>query len=112
MIELTDPTHSLELGTSTAETVHYEASWVDLTPDGSGGLLITPGSTHGSIAAVAETSIVAAPAASVTRQIKHLQFRNAGAGANVLTFQKDVAATEYTLWSLSFAAGEWAEYNG
>ena len=110
-LELTETTHTLEMVTSTAEKVDYEASWVDITPAGDGSATYDEGSAHGSISAAADTTIVSAPAAGQRRRIVHLNVRNAGAGANVVTIQKDVSGTEYTMIGVSLAVGETLEYD-
>ena len=99
---------AIELATTTSAAIEYEASYVDVPASGDS----VWASSQGQIAAVAETTVVAAPGASTARQLHRLRARNAGAAANTVHLQKDVAGTEYRFTpSFALAPGEWFEYS-
>lgn len=105
MIALTSTTESLELVTSSAETIEVNVAWVDHTT--SGGTL---GSANFQISSATTTTIVAAPASGTARQVKLIVARNSGVAANTVTVQKDVAGTNRPLASPVLQAGEALQY--
>jgi hypothetical protein len=73
MINLVGTTDSLSLVTGQASTIDVHASWVDYQSVG----IITPSRTNtATISTATTTTIVAAPAASTTRNVKALSIRN------------------------------------
>lgn len=93
---------SIELVTSSTSAVHVVASWVDITTSA-----FTADSSEAVISSATDTTIVAAPGSSTQRQVKRLTIRNAGAAANTVTVQKDVAGTEYEITpDVTLAAGD------
>lgn len=106
MLLLTDTTHTLELVSSSVSSMDYVISWTDITTT-----TFTPGSTEGNIASATTTVILAAPAASTTRQIKMLSIANKGTVAQTITLQKDVSATNYEILpSITLAVNESLQY--
>lgn len=107
-MNLTDTTHSLELVTSAASTAAWEVSWTDIDKSGA-STVVTPGSAQGSIAAATTTQIVAPPSADVYRVITSLSVRATG-GAQDVSAQKDVSATNYPAVVASLALNESLHY--
>ena len=106
MMLLTDTTHTLELVSSSTSSMDYLISWADITTT-----TFTPGSTEGNIATATTTVILAAPAASTTRQVKMLSIANKGTVAQTITLQKDVSATNYEILpSITLGANESLQY--
>lgn len=104
-MNLTATTHSLELVTASAVTTDYVVSYVDI--DKSGSTSTTPGSAQGNVSTATDTTMVAAPSASVYRIIKGITVRNAhGSSVQTVTVQKDVNGTEYPMFTAVLAAGE------
>lgn len=91
-MNLTATNQSLELVTSTAAATTYAVSWLDVDKSGA-STVATPGSAHGTVSSATDTTIVAAPGASVYRTVTSLTI--IAAGAQTATVQKDVAGTEY-----------------
>jgi hypothetical protein len=107
-VNLTGTTQTLELVTAAATALHYEVSWTDI--DKTGATAITPGSAQGIISAIATTTIVAAPAsATIYRVVTSLSARAVG-GAQDISIQKDVAATNYSVCSGQLGSGESLHY--
>jgi hypothetical protein len=105
---LTATTHSIELVTSSATATEYVTSFVDIS-----ATALTPGSSSGAVASATDTTIVAAPAASTTRQVKEILIRNAAASGSItVTLQKDVSGAEYLLTpSVQLSSGEELRYS-
>lgn len=102
MLLLDGTTDLLELVTSAAADIEVHASWADFLAGA-----ITPGRTNtASITTGTTTTIVAAPAASTFRNIRHLNIRNNhGATACDVTVQINAAVDE-TLMKCTLLAGE------
>lgn len=108
-MNLTSTTHSLELVTAAATAVVYEASWTDIDKSGA-STVITPGSAQGSVAAATTTTIVSGPAgANIYRVVTSLSIKATG-GAQLVSLQKDVSATNYPLTQADLAADESVHY--
>lgn len=106
MIILDAITQSLKLITSTAQSLDYHASFVDITSSS-----FTPSSAQGNVAAATTTTIVAAPAAATQRQLKFLSLRNLGSTANTVTLYKDVSGTIYKVTpDITLQSGEALHY--
>lgn len=101
-IVLEASTDSLEVITSTAASLDYNCSWTDSTTTA-----FTPGKSAGNVASATTTTAVAAPAGSTQRNILNCTFRNASTTtANVITLQRDISATNRTMYSATLAPGE------
>jgi hypothetical protein len=99
-------TDKLQLITDAAATLDVVVSWTDWvssTP--------TPGTTPTAITTAATTDIVATPAASTIRNVKHITARNKNASvtANV-TVVFNRGGTQYELFKVSVAPGEVLEF--
>jgi len=106
LIILTATTQSIEVTIAGASvSVDYTTNAVDITTTA-----FTPVSSQGTIATASTVALVAAPAASTQRQIKSLFLRNKGTGTITATFIKDVAATDYQVFSASLLPGDSVHY--
>jgi hypothetical protein len=104
---LTATTHSIELATTNGSSVDYVASYVDYSTTA-----FTPGSSQGNVAAVAETSIVSAPSAGLSRHVKEIQIVNRDAATTTVFLQKDVSGTEFVFTpDVTLESGEALHYN-
>jgi hypothetical protein len=105
---LTATTHSIELVTGSATSTQYVTSFVDIS-----ATALTPGSSAGTVASATDTTIVSAPAASTTRQVKEILIRNAAASGSItINLQKDVAGAEYWFTpSVQLSSGEELRYS-
>lgn len=108
-MRLTNTTHSIEVVTSAASDLHYEASWGVLDKSGA-STSVDAGSSHGVIGAATTTTIVAAPSSGVDYVIKALHLRNAGALNQTVTVQKDVSGTDYAVAQFTLQPGWQATY--
>lgn len=96
-------TDSLEVVTSSAGSIDYQASWSNVTATA----LTTPGTTKGNISTATTTTIIAAPSASNFRHVRGLWLRNASTTAsNTVTVQVDVSATNRVIHQASLGIGE------
>jgi len=108
-MNLTATTESLELVTTTTSVIDYVVDYTIIDKSGA-STVTTPDSDQGQISTATTTTIVAAPAASIFRIITGLTIRNAGAGSNVITIQKDISAVLRIQWSGSLGVGESVSY--
>lgn len=96
-------TDSLEVVTSAAGSIDFQASWSNVTAIA----LTTPGTTKGNISTATTTPMIGAPAAANFRHVRGLWLRNASATvANTVTIQMDVSATDRTVFSTTLAQAE------
>lgn len=95
-INLSDTTHSLELQTSVAGSIHYHIGYVDITDT----TVSSPLDEEGIITTATTTTITSSPALLTTRKIQHLNVYNNGA-SNTVTVKKDVLGTEYILLTVT-----------
>jgi hypothetical protein len=103
-----EPTHSLEVVTTTTAPIDFMVSYVDYT-----STTVTPASSQGAITSATTTTWVAAPSAGTQRQLRRAAFRNKSTTtANRLTFQKDVSGTNYETYQVSLAPGESVRMDG
>ena len=112
MILLTATTDKLQVVTDAAVTVDVHASHMDMSqaapPVVQGA---TSGRTNTAITTAATTDIVAAPAASTTRNVKTINIRNKHASTSVgVTVQFNQNATIFELYKATLKAGETLEY--
>lgn len=106
-ITLDATTKSLELVTSSAASTDWSVSWVDMTTTA-----FTPGDGQGNVAGATTTTIAAAPAASTQRGVKAITVVNKSTTtAQTVTIQKDVSATNYSLFTATLQAGESLAWN-
>jgi hypothetical protein len=91
MILLTSTTDSIRLVTSDATNIDVHVSWIDMN-----GSTVTPGRTNTLISTATTTTIVAAPAASTVRNIKHISIRNRGTttASNVTVVHRESGSTD------------------
>jgi hypothetical protein len=106
MINLQGTTHSLELLTTAAQSLDWDASYVDYSDtDG------VPSSASGNIATATTTTILAAPGSGLVRQVKWLSFRNRGAALQTVTVKKDISGTDRFLTAdIPLMPGEYVQY--
>lgn len=104
-MNLTGTTQSLELVTSTAQSIDYVLEYTIIDKTGA-TTVTTPASSQGNIVAATTTTILAAPAASVYYIIRNLFIRNKGAAVNNITLQKDVAGTNRLVYACSLGINE------
>lgn len=112
MLLLTATTDKLQLITGAAATLDVHASYMDMSnadpPVVKGS---TSGRTNTAITTATTTDIVAAPAASTTRNIKTLHVRNKHATtATDVTVQFNQNATLFELYKVNLLPGEALEY--
>ena len=118
MILLTSTTDEIEIVTATAQTIHVQASFVDLNAG-----TVTPGRLNSIISTATTTVVVASPAASTQRTVKFLSIQNTSVssclitvehtdGTNVVQLQKITLNPGYTLvynegsgWTLYDSSG-------
>lgn len=108
MILLTDTNQTLELITTSAASTDVYVAYADIA-----AAAFTAGQQNANIASATTTTILAAPAASTSRQVKFLSVRNRSTTASQqVTLLHDTAATERHLTAaITLAAGEVLEYN-
>lgn len=107
MILLASTTDKLQLITSAAGQVDVHASWADVS-----GTTVTVGRTNSRIATATTTDIVAAPAASTSRNIKrYMAANNSGSVSNTVTIQHTDGTNVIPLESFTLAPGERCSYN-
>ena len=89
MIVLNSSTDSLEIVTSAAGHIEYVISYADHTSTG-----VTSSNSLGKIATATTTTVVSAPSAGVTRQVRGIMIANTSKSVdNTVTIQIDVSAT-------------------
>lgn len=82
----------LKLTTSTAVSVDYQISYVDITTSA-----FTPATTQANIAAATTTTVLSAPLASTQRQLKYFSVVNKGTSSNTVTVLKNNGATDFAV---------------
>lgn len=102
---LISTTDAVEVVTGTAINLDVHASWAD----NNAGTL-SYGKTATAISTATTTTVVAAPASGVTRNIRGMTLRNKSATASDVTVQIDVSATNYELVKVTLRGGETLEY--
>ena len=100
-INLSNTTHTLELTTSVAGSVHYQVGYTDITSS----TVTNPTDSFGIITTATTTVIVSAPAASTTRKIQYVNIFNNGA-SNTVVLKKDISGTEYNILQVNLQQGE------
>lgn len=111
MILLTATTDKLQLTSSSTSALDVHVSYMDMTqaapPVVQGD---SSGRTNTAITTAATTDILAAPAASETRNVKTINVRNKGAADNIVTVIFDQNGTDYELHKVTLGSGEALEY--
>ena len=100
-INLSNTTHTLELTTSVAGSVHYQVGYTDITSS----TVTNPTDSFGIITTATTTVIATAPAASTTRKIQYVNIFNNGA-SNTVVLKKDISGTEYNILQVNLQQGE------
>jgi len=100
-INLSNTTHTFELETSVAGSIHYQVGYTDITSTG----VSTPVDNQGIIVTATTTTILAAPSASTTRKVQYVNIYNNG-GYNTIKLKKDISGTEYILIGVTLQSGE------
>lgn len=96
MLILSPTTDSLEIVTSTAVSISYHISYADHTSTG-----VTAAEVGGTISSATTTTVLSAPAAGTTRQIRGINILNEGnstSGANEMLVQIDVSGTNTVIY--------------
>lgn len=106
MLLLASTSDVLSVSTSAATGVNVYASYIDYN-----GSITTPGRRVTSIAAIATTTVVAAPAVSTTRNIKSLTISNTSVSTSqiVSVFTTD-GVTTVEICNATIAAGDTLQY--
>jgi hypothetical protein len=108
-------TNKLEIvlgGTVTTSQLQWNVSYQDIT---STGMTLPQSAGAGVTNNATAVDIVAAPAASTTRQVTHINVFNADTATATVTIQKDVSGTNYVLISYAVTSGDtlmWSREDG
>lgn len=111
---LSNTTHSLQIvltGSAVTEP-EYVVSYQDIT---SSGMTLPMLSNQGNTNDLTAVTMVAAPAASTTRQITHISLFNINSSAVTARIYKDIAGSEYNLCQVLLQVGdtlEWSRESG
>lgn len=105
MILLTTTSDKLQVVTGQARTVDVHASYMDYN-----GTTVTPDRKNTAITLATTTDIVAAPGASVQRNIKTLHIRNKDVSSADVTVQHTDGTTVVELHKVTLQAGEMLQY--
>lgn len=100
-IHLSNTTHTLELETSVAGSIHYQCGFSDITSSA----VSNPSDTQGIVSTATTTTIITAPAASTTRKVQYVSIYNAGI-TNTVKLKKNISATEYIIIGATLQNGE------
>lgn len=102
--------HSLEVVTSAAVNVDWEANWTVI--DKTAATEATPDCAAGQITGAGVQTLVPDPGVvDLYHVVKEATLRNVGASTNVITLQRDVAGANRTIKSWSLLPNESVEYN-
>ena len=102
MIILASTADLVRVVTSHAALVEVHASYVDLN-----GTTVTPGRLNTLISTATTTTVVASPASSTVRNIKHLNITNNHAGQScIVTVEHSDGTTVIELMSFTLLPGE------
>lgn len=108
-------TNKLEIvlgGTVATSQLQWNVSFQDIT---STGMTLPQSAGAGLTNNATAVDIVAAPAASTTRQVTHINVFNADTATATVTIQKDVSGTNYVLISYAVTSGDtlmWSREDG
>lgn len=103
MLNLASTSDLLRVATSAAADIEVYCAWVDLN-----GTTVTPGRTNtASITTATTTTVVASPAASTVRNVKHVNITNNSASAScVVTVDHTDGTNPVELMSFNLLPGE------
>ena len=113
MINLDATTKKLQVvlaGAITTNQLDVTASYVDVSQ--STFAMTGAGAQNTATNNTTAVDVVAAPAATTTRQVKYLKVYNKDTVSATVTILYDNNGTDYILWKGALAAGEWVEYVG
>jgi hypothetical protein len=111
MLFLANTTDKLQLTTGTAADVDVHVDWIDATT-ADPPVPNDVNRTNTAITTATTTDILAAPAASTVRKVKHLQiFNKDTADSTDVTVVYDQNGTDFSLYKANLAPGEALEYN-
>jgi hypothetical protein len=99
-------------GTVATNQLQWNVSYQDIT---STGMTLPQAAGAGNTNNTTVVDIVAAPAASTTRQVTHINVFNADTATATVTIQKDVSGTNYVLISYAVTSGDtlmWSREDG
>ncbi len=99
-------------GTVATNQLQWNVSYQDIT---SSGMTLPQAAGAGNTNNTTVVDIVAAPAASTTRQVTHINVFNADTATATVSIQKDVSGTNYVLISYSVVSGDtlmWSREDG
>ena len=100
-INLSNTTHTLELTTTVAGSIHYQVGYTDITTS----TVTNPTDSVGIITTATTTTILSAPASSTTRRVQYLNVYNNGV-TNVITLKKDISSVDNILIKVTLQNGE------
>jgi hypothetical protein len=109
MIILDATAESLQVKLSVATTtspVEITTSFIDITPT-----TFTPINFDTTVAVNTDVEIVAAPALSTQRQVKHITVYNADTVATTVTIKKDTSGSDKTLCVVTLAVNDTLQYS-
>jgi hypothetical protein len=107
MLLLTSTSDAISVISSASVATDVQASWVDLA-SGAG----TPGRINTAISTATTTTVVAAPASSTQRNVKHLSIRNKDAtSSQTVTVRHTDGTTTVELFKCTLLAGETLLFN-
>ena len=107
MIVLKPTTDSFELVTENTTTIDYNVAWVDHTAAG-----ISPSRSVGTISSITTSSLVSAPSAGVTRQIRGVSLVNTSSGsASTVKVQVDSSTVETVIAKVNLHPGDTLYYS-
>ena len=100
-INLSNTTHTLELTTTVAGSIHYQVGYTDITTS----TVTNPTDNVGIITTATTTTILSAPASSTTRRVQYLNVYNDGV-TNIITLKKDISSVDNILIKVTLQNGE------
>jgi len=107
MIVLKPTTDSFELVTENTTIIDYNVAWVDHTISG-----VTPSRSLGTITSITTSSLVSAPAAGTTRQIRGVTLLNTSSGsASTVKVQIDSSTVETVIAKVNLHPGDSLNYS-
>lgn len=90
-------------GTVTTNQLAWTTSWQEIDTD---GMILPQSSSSGLTNNTTDVDIVAAPAASITRQVTVINVYNADTVAATVIIKKQITSTDYTLINRTLQAGD------
>ena len=112
---LSNTTEKLQIvlaGAITTSQLNWITSYQDIT---SAGMTLPQSSSQGNTNSTTDVDMVAAPAASTTRQVVHMIVYNADTAAATVTIKKDISGTDYLYVKQTLQSGDslqWSREDG